>query len=89
MYFIPLQPGDLRAVLELKIGALVAPKHPWINLCTQKRKKLYIRYIFFLANKSKVYYGLPKEPEITIPLEDEEDVPESEEKPKVSQGNAT
>ncbi|XP_035827359.1 transcription initiation factor TFIID subunit 5 isoform X2 [Aplysia californica] len=34
------------------------------------------------ANKAKVYYGLLKEPELNIPLEEEEEGQEGEEKPK-------
>ena len=35
------------------------------------------------ANKAKVYYGLLKEPDINIPLEEEEEPTEGDEKPKV------
>ena len=36
------------------------------------------------ANKAKVYYGLLKEPDINIPLDDEEEeIPEGADKPKV------
>ena len=50
---------------------------------------LYIQCLIFVmclisANKSKVYYGLLKEPDLNIPLDDEDDPNEGEEKPKVS-----
>ena len=36
-----------------------------------------------LANKAKVYYGLMKEPDINIPLDDDDGDAEGEDKPKV------
>ena len=43
----------------------------------------YYAFPQFSANKTKVYYGLLKEPEINIPLDDEEEQPEEgSEKPK-------
>ena len=38
---------------------------------------------FVLANKAKVYYGLMKEPDINIPLDDDDGDAEGEDKPKV------
>lgn len=37
----------------------------------------------FIANKTKVYYGLLKEPEIQIPLDEDEETQEGDDKPKV------
>lgn len=45
-------------------------------------KSLFI-FIFVAANKTKVLYGLLREPELNIPLEEEDDGVEGEEKPKV------
>ena len=39
-------------------------------------------YLFFLANKAKVFYGLLKEPELNVPLDEDEEEPED--KPKAS-----
>ena len=36
------------------------------------------------ANKGKILYGLLKEPDINIALDDDDDIPEGEDKPKVS-----
>ena len=38
---------------------------------------------FFLANKGKVYFGLLKEPDINIPVDDEDEGGDGEDKPKV------
>jgi len=40
-------------------------------------------WFFFLANKGKVYYGLLKEPDINIPVDDDDDAGDGEDKPKV------
>lgn len=39
--------------------------------------------IFLSANKGKVYYGLLKEPDINIPIDDDDDAGDGEDKPKV------
>ena len=55
------------------------------------RNMLIISWTFnvdhIVANKSKVLYGLLKEPELNIALDDEEDVQEADDKPRVGTGN--
>ena len=45
---------------------------------------LFISSFVPKANKSKVFYGLLKEPEINIPLDDGDEEIDGEGKPKVS-----
>ena len=40
-------------------------------------------FVYFTANKAKLYYGLLKEPELNVTLEDEDEGQDAEEKPKV------
>ena len=43
----------------------------------------YLFFYLFTANKAKVLYGLLREPDVQIALDDEEDGGEGDEKPKV------
>ena len=43
-----------------------------------------VMVMFWAANKVKVFYGLLKEPDINMPLEEEDEAPEGDDKPKVS-----
>ena len=42
-----------------------------------------VMVMFWAANKVKVFYGLLKEPDINMPLEEEDEAPEGDDKPKV------
>lgn len=46
-------------------------------------ENLELKFLFFLANKGKVYFGLLKEPDINIPVDDDDDAGDGEDRPKV------
>lgn len=60
----------------------------FLILARQNRETLFVYIIFVVcllsANKAKVYYGLLKEPDLNILLDDEEEGGEGDEKPKVN-----
>ena len=45
----------------------------------------FIRNVFFVisANKSKVYYGIPPEPDLGVVIEEESEEDDDKDKPKV------
>ncbi len=56
----------------------------WLELSVFSLVMFIVLLCLFVANKTKVYYGLLKGPDISIPLEDEEEqTEEGGDKPKV------
>lgn len=77
---------------QTDIFVIEVPEKKVLNLLMGRRPEFYAssntfqKYCFlfvFSANKAKVFFGLLREPDINIPLDDDDDTGDGEDKPKV------